>query len=301
MKAVLLRGYGDVDQLSYEDVPDPKPGRGEVLVKMHGTSVNPADWKLRRGDFKGPTPLKFPVIPGYDLAGEVVALGPGVTDFIVGDQVMGLVSQSYAELVVCKADLLATIPPKLQAKQAAALPLVLLTGAQLIELGVQPKSGNLVLVTGAVGSVGRSAVHVALEHGARVIAGVRATQKSEAEELLTDRIVALDEKQEIAELGELDAIADTVGGEVIASLIPHIRKNGVLATVVGKPDAAKGRDLRVVTVFAKPDAKRLERLAHDVADGKFSIPIGKELRLADVREAQRLAERGGIGKVVMTP
>jgi NADPH:quinone reductase-like Zn-dependent oxidoreductase len=301
MKAVLLHGYGDVNQLSYEDAPMPIPAAGELLVKTVAASVNPIDWKLRRGDLREMMPLEFPAILGRDLSGEVVAVGEGVIGPKVGERVFGLVNRSYAEYVVCKPEDLAKIPETLDAIDAAALPLVLLTGAQVIEVGIRPRVGEIILVTGAIGGVGRTAVHVAKQHGAHVIAGVRASQRAEAEGLGADRVIALGDVNEVGSLPELDAIADMVGHETIDRLLPHIRKNGVLASVLGPPASAKGRDLRVVSVFAQPDAVRLEELGTEVARGLFSIPIGKRLKLAQIREAQQLAEKGGIGKIVLTP
>jgi NADPH:quinone reductase-like Zn-dependent oxidoreductase len=301
MKAVLLQGYGGVDRLSYEEAPVPEPAAGELLVKTIAVSINPIDFKLRRGDMKERMPLKFPAILGRDLSGEVAALGEGVTGFKVGDRVFGLVNRSYAEYVVCKPEDLARIPEGLDPIEAAALPLVLLTGSQVIELGVRPRSSETVLVTGALGGVGRTAVHVAKLHGVRVIAGVRENQRKEAERLGAFAIVVLDDEKEIAGLPELDAVADMVGGETIGRILPHIKKNGVLATVVGQPKSAEGRDLRVVPVFAQPNSARLAELGNDVAKGLFSIPIEKKLKLSQIREAQQLAEKGGIGKIVLTP
>jgi NADPH:quinone reductase-like Zn-dependent oxidoreductase len=301
MKAVLLHGYGGVDRLSYEDAPTPEPAAGELLVKTIAVSINPIDWKLRRGDLKDAMPLAFPAILGRDLSGEVAALGEGTTGLKAGERVFGLVNRSYAEYVVCKPEDLARTPETLDSIDAAALPLVLLTGSQVIELGVRPRSGETILVTGALGGVGRTAVHVAKQHGAHVIAGVRASQRAEAEGLGADRIVALDDEKELAGLPELDAVADMVGHETIDRLLPHIRKNGVLASVLGTPASAAGRDLRVVPIRAKPDSARLEQLGREVARGLFSIPIGRRFKLAQIREAQQLAERGGMGKIVLTP
>jgi NADPH:quinone reductase-like Zn-dependent oxidoreductase len=134
-----------------------------------------------------------------------------------------------------------------------------------------------------------------------VIAGVRSSQRAEAEGLGADHVIALDDMKEIAALPELDAIADMVGHETIDRLLPHIRKNGVLASVLGPPASAVGRDLRVVSVFAQPDSARLEELGGEIARELFSIPISKRLKLAQIREAQQLAEHGGIGKIVLTP
>jgi NADPH:quinone reductase-like Zn-dependent oxidoreductase len=301
MKAVLLHRYGNVDQLSYEEAPMPEPAAGELLVKTIAVSINPIDFKLRRGDMKDRMPLKFPAILGRDLSGEVAALGDGVSEFKIGDKVFGLVNRSYAEFVVCKPEDLARIPVGLDPVEAAALPLVLLTGSQVIEVGVRPRSSEVILVTGAIGGVGRTAVHVAKQHGARVIAGVRGSQRKEAERLGADAIVALDDEGEIARLPELDAVADMVGHETIDRILPHIKKNGVLATVVGPPKSAEGRDLRVAAVWAQPNSSRLAELGNDVARGLFSIPIEKKLRLSQIREAQQMAENGGVGKIVLTP
>jgi NADPH:quinone reductase-like Zn-dependent oxidoreductase len=301
MKAVLLKAYGGVEQLGYGDVPDPKPGAGEVLVKVTATSLNPVDWKVRAGYMKDIMPLELPAILGRDVAGVVAALGAGVTRFKVGDKVMGLVNHSYAEMLTAKADDLALVPEGLAMEQAAVIPLVTLTGAQLIEKGVKPKAGDMVLVTGALGSVGRTAIYVAKLHGALVIAGVRKSQKSEAQLLGAERVVSVDDDHEVAGLGELDGIADTVGGAVIEKLLPKLKKSGVLGTVLGKPAAAEKAGVRVAEVFCQPDAKRLAELADDVHEGDLEIPIGKRFTLSEMQEAHRVAEKGGVGKVLITP
>jgi len=245
-------------------------------------------------------PLQLPAILGYDLAGQVVALGEGVTGVKVDALVLAMAERTYAEYVTCKAEGLSHMPDALNPVEAGVLPLVLLTGAQLIESGVRPRSGERVLITGALGSVGRTAVHVAKKHGAYVIAGVRASQRAEAKKLGADEVIAVDDMQ-LGGLKELDAVADTVGRDVIDRLIPHIKKNGVLATVVGKPNSAAGRDVEVHEVWAGPDAHRLEQLAQEIASGEFTIPIAKRFRLAEIRPAQELAEKGAAGKVLLTP
>lgn len=301
MKAVVLHGYGGVEQLAYEDVPQPKPQAGEVLVKVVGTSVNPVDWKIRRGDMKDLMPLQLPAILGRDVAGTVAGVGANARRFHEGDKVMGLVQHAYAEFLVTKGETLALIPAGLEMEDAAALPLVLLTGAQLIEKGVQPQPGQTVLITGAMGSVGRSAVYVAKKHGMKVIAGVRDSQRKEAETLGADQVIAIDHDAGIARIGLVDAIADTVGGSVIAKLMPLIRLGGVLASVLGKPQGADGKDFTVRPVWAQPDAERLQQLAQAVAHGDLSIPVSKRMKLSQAGEAQKLAEAGGISKVVLLP
>jgi NADPH:quinone reductase-like Zn-dependent oxidoreductase len=301
MKAVLLQAYGSVDQLLYEDVPIPVAAPGEVLLKLTSTSINPIDYKIRRGDMKDIMPLKLPIILGYDLAGQIVALGEGVTDIELDTLVMGVTDNTYAEYVACKAEILALMPEGLNPGDAGAFPLVLQTGAQLIEKGIAPQPGQRVLVTGALGGVGRTAVHIAKQRGAYVIAGVRASQRAEAAALNADEIVAVDNVHEVTGLKELDAVADTVGRDVIDRLLPRIRKNGILATVVGKPNSADGRPLQVNEVWSQPDPKRLQQLALEIARGALTIPISKRMKLAEIRQAHELAEKGASGKVVLTP
>jgi NADPH:quinone reductase-like Zn-dependent oxidoreductase len=301
MKAVQLYGYGDVDQLRYEDVPDPKPGPGEVLVKVISTSVNPIDFKLRSGALKEAMPLQFPFILGRDVAGEVTELGPGVDNLKVGDAVLGLVNHSYAQYLVAKATDLAKAPAGLDLSEAGRLPLVVTTGAQLIERGVQPPDGQIVLVTGAVGSVGRTAVYVAKQHKATVIAGVRASQKQEAQWTEADAIVALDDEKELENLSPVEAIADTIDGETIAKLLPKWNRTGKFASVLGKPAAAEKAGVDVVSVWAQPDAHRLHQLALDVLAARFTIPIDRKMPLSEIQEAQRLAEKGANGKIVLLP
>ncbi|MGH9583418.1 MAG: NADP-dependent oxidoreductase [Bryobacteraceae bacterium] len=301
MKAVRLHEYGGPDQLRYEDVPPPEPQPDEALIKVAATSVNPIDWKLRSGAAKARMPLNFPAILGRDVAGTVIKAGSNVRNPQPGQKVMGLVNGAYAEYLTARADHLTVIPDGLDLEQAAALPLVVTTGAQLIQR-VRPKRGDVVLVTGAVGSVGRSAVYLAKELGARVIAGVKAEQKKDASSLGADRVVAIDNSEEIAGLPELDAIADTVDHDVIGKLIPKLKSGGVLGSVLGKPKEAEGKDIRVEAFMATPDASLLRQMADAVRDGKLVIPIARRMKLSEAGEAQALAEKGSVGgKILLIP
>jgi len=299
MKAVLLTGYGDVDNLEVSEVVDPPLLPGQVKVRVTATSINPVDYKIRRGDMRSWMPLELPTILGRDAAGEVIQVGDGVTTLEVGDRVLGVVDHAYAELVVAPAEAFAKVPPELDLTEAAALPLVALTGAQLIEEAVDPKDGDLVLVTGAVGSVGRFAVYAAKQRGARVIAGVRASQKQKAEALDAESIVALDDPEEVARLPKLDAIADTVDGQVIEGLLGSIKPGGVLGTVLAEPAGARARGLTVHAMLTHPDPARLGVMTEAVARGKLALPIGESFPLAEVRRAQQTAEQPGSGKVLL--
>jgi NADPH:quinone reductase-like Zn-dependent oxidoreductase len=300
MKAMVLTAYGDVDRLQLRDVPEPTAGPNEIKVRMAGASINPVDWKLRSGAYHAFMPLQLPAILGRDASGTVVAVGPGVTGFATGARVMGRVNATYAEFVVGPIEAWAPVPPNLDLVDAAAYPLVLLTGAQLVEDAVMAAPGQQVLVTGATGNTGRVAVFVAKAAGARVLAGVRAKHKAEAAALGADQVVALDDDADVARLPALDAIADTVGGETTQRLLAKLKAGGTVGSVVGEPKGARERGLIVRAIMAHADARRLAQLAGAVADGKLVIPIARRFPLAEAGQAQKLAESGGGGKVLLT-
>jgi NADPH:quinone reductase-like Zn-dependent oxidoreductase len=261
--------------------------------------VNPIDYKRRAGLTKDFYPIKFPGLMGVDIAGTVVTVGPGVEGFSRGDQVFAMAADTYAELCVVKAAILAKVPKGLDLIQAAALPLVTTTGNQLISTtGI--KAGQTVLVAGAAGNVGRSAVFTAKQRGAVVIAGLRKSQMDEAKTIGADQLVATDDDNAIANLPRLDVVADTVNGKTAEKLIAKVKPGGVFASVLGAPrNAEKYPTVKVVPVYATPDAKTIQFMAEAVRDGKLVIPISRKLPLSKAAEAQAAAEKGGIGKVLL--
>jgi NADPH:quinone reductase-like Zn-dependent oxidoreductase len=245
--------------------------------------------------------MTFPGLIGVDIAGTAVKIGPGVEGFSVGDQVFAMADNTYAELCVVKAAALAKVPAGLDLIQAAALPLVTTTGNQLLSAtGI--KAGQTVMVVGAAGNVGRSAVFTAKERGATVIAGLlkRQVQSEEAKTVSADQVVATDDDAAIANLQPLDAVADTVGGRTAGKLIAKVKPGGVYASVVDPPqNAAQYPSVKVVHVFSKFDRKTLEFMAEAVRDGKLVIPISQKLPLREAAEAQATAEKGGAGKILL--
>jgi len=299
MKAIVVHQYGGPEVLRLEEYPDPVAGPGEVLVRVAATSVNPIDYKRRAGLTKDFYPLQFPGLIGVDLAGTVLKIGPGVEGFAVGDQVFAMADNTYAELCVVKAAVLAKVPKGLDLIQAAALPLVTTTGNQLMSAtGI--KAGQTVLVVGAIGNVGRSAVFTAKQRGATVIAGVLKTQMDQAKTIGADQALATDDDTAIGSLATLDAVADTVGGRISEKLIAKVKPGGVYASVVEVPqNAAKYPSVKVVHVFSKFDRKTLEFMAEAVRDGKLVIPISQKLPLSDAAQAQAAAEKGSSGKILL--
>jgi NADPH:quinone reductase-like Zn-dependent oxidoreductase len=300
MRAAVLPEYGPASALQLQSVHDPVPGPNEIVVKMAGASINPVDWKQRGGAARAFFPVKFPAILGRDASGTVAAVGPGVTAFKLGDRVLGRVpGAAYAELVAGPVDSWARVPERMNLADAGALPLVVLTGAQLVEEAVDARAGETILVTGATGSVGRAAVFAARGRGARVLAGVRATSRAEAEQLGADGVAIIDSDAEIAKLPVLDGIADTVGGETIQKLLARLKPGGKIGSVLGEPAGAKQKGFAVKAILTRSDPQRLGELAQAVADGKLVIPIAQRFPLAQVAAAHELAERGASGKVLL--
>src|ERR1700686_5101287 len=162
MKAVRFYEYGGPENLKFEvDVPEPTLGADSVLVEAAATSVNPIDWKIRSGARQKDIPLALPAILGRDVSGVVRAVGNNIRAFRPGDRVIALTQRAYAELVAVEGSALTHLPEGMNLVDAAAIPLIALTGDQLVRVAVRAQSGQTLLVSGALGSVGRGAVHAA--------------------------------------------------------------------------------------------------------------------------------------------
>src|ERR1035438_5357464 len=162
MRAVVLHEYGGPEKLKFEDnVPEPQISGRTVLIAAAAASVNPIDWKVRSGIRQKDFPLSFPAILGRDVSGVVQAVGANVKHFKAGDRVLALSHATYAELVAVDDSDVTHLPDGVDLADAAAIPLISLTGDQLVRLATNVKKGQVVLITGALGSVGRAAVHTA--------------------------------------------------------------------------------------------------------------------------------------------
>lgn len=302
MKAVRLYEYGGPENLKFEEhAPDPALSADSVLVAAAAASVNPIDWKIRSGARQKDFPLKLPAILGKDVSGVVRAVGCNIRTFKPGDRVLAVAEATYAELVVVEGSLLTHLPEGVDLVDSAAIPLVVLTGDQLVKLAARAQDGQTIIVSGALGSVGRAAVHSARKLGARVIAGVRARQLAEASALGVSDTVAIDDDAAIAGLAMVDGVADTVGGETAAKLFAKVKNGGSFGYASVFPDgvAATNPAVTVTRVFARPDASKVREFADDIRDGKFVLPISHRLPLHDVVQAHALVQKGGSGKVIL--
>lgn len=300
MKAIVVSQYGGPEVLEYRDFPDPSPGPDEVLVRVVATSINPFDLKQRSGAAKAFAPINFPGILGLDVAGTVISCGEKAKGFKAGDRVFGMAGQTYAERCVVKAANLAKIPQGIDTVDAAALPVVTTTGYQLIMNGAPVHRGQSILVTGAVGSVGRSAVFTAKSLGAEVLAGVRKKHLEQAKNIGADQAVAIDSAGDVSGLAPLDAVADTVDGPTAEALIAKVKNGGIFASVLGPPqNGAKFPAIKIVPVFVQPDSQVLIQMARAVVEGTLKIPLVERIPLRDAAKAHALVERGVGGKVLL--
>jgi NADPH:quinone reductase-like Zn-dependent oxidoreductase len=303
LKAVRLYEYGGPENLKYEDnVADPALRDDSVLIEAWAASVNPIDWKVRSGARQNDFPLSLPTILGKDVSGIVRTVGSSVRTFKVGDRVLATTDATYAELVVVQGSVVTHLPEGLDLIDAAAIPLVVLTGDQLVRLAARAQRGQTVIVSGALGSVGRSAVHSAQKLGARVIAGVRTQQLPLAQALGVSETLAIDDDDAIARLAMVDAVADTVGGATAAKLFAKIKNGGHFgyASVLAEGVAESNPAVKITRVFARPDASKVREFADDIRDGKFVLPISRRLPLRDAPEAHVLVHKGGLsGKVIL--
>src|ERR1700678_652065 len=302
MKAVVLHEYGGPGKLKFEDdVPDPQISESTVLIAAAAASVNPIDWKMRSGARQKDFPLSFPAILGRDVSGIVRAVGANVKHFTAGDRVLALSNATYAAVVVVNESDVAPLPEGVDLADAAAIPLISLTGDQLVRLAANVQKGQVVLITGALGSVGRAAVHTAKKIGAQVIAGVRGKELDDARSLGVSDVLAIDDDKAIENFRLVDAIVDTVGGDVAAKLIAKVRKSGSFgyAAVLPESGATQNPTVKIARVRTQPDPSKLREFADDVRDGKFVLPIGRRMPLRDAAEAHVLGEKGGIGKILL--
>lgn len=307
MKAARLSGFGDPDRFQIDEVPVPTPGPGQVRIRMAGAAINPVDIKARKGVLGEFVTLAFPAQLGGDVSGIVDAVGSGVSCFRPGDRVAGMINPfangAYAEFVVADESGLVIVPAELDLADAAALPTGVLTGTQLVEIGIVPRVGDRVLVTGAGGSTGRAAVLALLAAGAIPIAGVRASGRAAIADLPVEAIIDLTDPAQVAALAPVDAIADTAGGEIAERLFSVLKPDGVFASIA-VPAAVPPDDAnqRFCAVYVRPDPQRLVRFMNDMVRTGQTMPIAHRFPLDQVGAAHRLMEAGGVGgKIILTP
>jgi NADPH:quinone reductase-like Zn-dependent oxidoreductase len=297
MRAVVVRETGGPEVLQLEEVPRPEPSDAEVLIKVRAASVNPVDWKRRRGF----SPVELPAVLGQDVSGTVeVSRAEG---FAEGDDVFGIaVSGGYAEFATAPAAVIAKKPAGVSHEQAAAIPVAALTAWQALFDRGELRRGQTALIAGAAGGVGHFAVQFAHRAGARVIGTGSARNREFVLGLGADEYVDYNQ-QDVAEVvSDVDVVLDTVGGETTASLLPAVRSGGILVTIASAPpeQAARERGARAELLIMSPTAEQLAQVAELVADGEVRVVIEETLPLTEVQRAHELSESGHTrGKIIL--
>ena len=308
MKAAYLTGHGGVDKFVYGDLPDPVAGPGEVVVDVRAASVNAADYKVRLGGgaYSGASNLKFPYILGRDFSGLVSALGPGVTDFKIGDPVFGVMDAGiegcYAEKVKIAAAIIARKPDSLDDAEAAAMALTSLTAIWALEDTAKLKRGETILIQGGAGGVAGFAIQLAKHIGASVITTASARNHDYVRKLGADRVIDYNTEDFTKTVSGVDVVFDTVGGEVQVRSYEVLKPGGRLVWIAAAPAGFQParKDVEVLRPRVARDRAHLERMKELLAAGAVSPPAITRYNLADAAEAHRVSEGRHLqGKLVL--
>jgi NADPH:quinone reductase-like Zn-dependent oxidoreductase len=306
MKAISYSRYGGPEVLAFGEVRDPVVGPDAVLVKVRAAAVNPVDWKAREGHLDSILAPVFPVVPGWDVSGVVVRPGPAVSEFDVGDEVIGYVREdflsrgTFAEYVAAPLRTLARKPRNLSWEEAAGLPLVGLTAYQVLRRKLEVKRGETVLVHAAAGGVGSIAVQLGTHLGARMIGTASESNHDFVRGLGGEPVMygeGLAERVRGLAPEGVDAVFDTVGGDALKVSANLLAPEGRLVSIADNEVVNYGGRY----YFVRPDAEDLRRLSELAEQGVVSVHVDETFPLERAAEAHRLNEQGRTrGKIVVT-
>jgi len=310
MKAVVIRRYGAAEVLQYEDVEQPKIEPTQLLVKVRASSVNPIDWKIRQGMLSLISGSKFPKILGFDVAGEVVAVGSGVTRFKPGDAIYGSTSfpgGGYAEFAAVPENLVALKPANLNYEEAAAVPLAALTALQALRNEGNIQTGQNVLINGAAGGVGTFAVQIAKALGA-VVTGVSSTKNLDlVKSLGADRVIDYTQQDFTEDTAQYDIIFDAVGKRSLSQTKKVLKPNGIYITTIPSPEVFLESVLtaflpiqKAKFILEKPNTQDLVYLKELIEAGKIRVVIDRTYPLQELAAAHNYSETGrAVGKIAI--
>ena len=275
---------GEGGTLSVATLPVPKPGAGEVLIKVRAAGVNPVDWKS--------APRRVGSVPGTDVAGVIDTLGDGVTDWKAGEPVLGFARQSgsYAEYAVIPVGSLARKPKALSFEQAAGVPIAAETAYRALHEAAKLARGQTILIHGAAGGVGSAAVQVAKAAGAHVIGTASASNHEFVRSLGADEVIDYQTQKFEDVVKNVDVVLNTANADTNARSIAVVREGGVLVSIVGPPDAAacaaaKIRCTRPDRDTGAPNADLLARVGELAEAGQFTVSVEQTYTMADAAKA----------------
>ena len=296
MKAAFFDQFGGPEVLKYGNLPDPAAGVGEVVVDVVAASVNAADWKFRAGQYPTRGQTKFPAIPGRDFSGVVSALGAGVDDIKLGDAAFGVLDAgregTYCEKIAIKAALVGRKPEGLSHINAAALALTGLTAISAVADTLKLKRGETILVQGGAGGVASFAIQFAKHLGARVITTTSAANIDYVRGLGADEVIDYNAKDFTKAVSGVDAVFDTVGGDVAEKSFAVLKPGGRAAFIASGSEAPKPNRSDVTSLRPPVGRSRaaMERIAAAIQSGAIRPPEVKLYRLEQAAEAHRLSE-----------
>lgn len=296
MRAVEIRQSG---ALTVETRPVPRPGAGEVLIKVRAAGVNPVDWKSAR--------RRVGLVAGTDVSGTIDTLGEGVTGWKVGDPVLGFARQSgsYAEYAVVPVSALGRKPKSLTFEEAAGIPIAAETAYRSLHEAAKIARGQTVLIHGAAGGVGTAAVQIAKAAGARVIGTALPDNHDFLRSLGADQVIDYRGQRFEDVVRNVDIVLNTVNPEANARSIAMVRPGGVLVSIIGPPDAVACEAAKIRC--ARPDretgasiAELLARVAELADAGKLKVPVQKTFAMADAGKAWEISRTGHArGKLII--
>ena len=313
MKAVYLESFGSNEVLKIGEIAKPVAAANEVLIRLSHTSVNPVDYKIRDGHLQGLLPHKLPVVLGWDAAGVIEAVGPGVSSFKPGDRVFAYARKevvqngTYAEYITLPVTSVAIAPKSVDGAAAAAIPLVALTAWQSLFDFADLKAGESVFIPGGSGGVGSFAIQLAKIKGARVITSASTRNKEYLKGLGADAVVDYTKDDVAAKVLEfapngVDVVFDCVGAETQTEAWRVVKKSGRFVSIVDSPDETFAKTLNVKSGFwfVQPDAPRLALLSELVDSGKLKLPAISVRSIKDAAKALAEVETRRVqGKIVL--
>ncbi|MGH9446292.1 MAG: NADP-dependent oxidoreductase [Terriglobia bacterium] len=306
MNAIRIHEYGGPEVLKYEDAPLPTPAPGDVVIRVHATSVNPVDIAIRQGYFKERMKYTMPFIPGWDVSGVVESVTPGVNRLKTGDQVYGRPDLArdgaYAEYVAVRESEIALKPKSIDHAQAAAIPLTGLTAWQALFDAGHLSVGQTVLIHGAAGGVGHFAVQFAHVKGARVVATASKSNHEFLRSLGADEVIDYNAAKFEDVVHNVDVVFDTITGETQDRSWQVIKKGGIYVSILQPPNQEKAaaHGVRSAHVFVQPNVEELNEIAQLVDSGKVKPVIEKIFPLKEAAAAQELvATHHTRGKIVI--
>lgn len=308
MKAVRIHEYGGPEVLQYEDAPRPKPGPGDVLIRVYAAGVNPVDWKIRQGLNRQNLHYSLPVILGWDVSGVIETVGAGATRLKKGDAVYSRPDitrdGAYAEYIIARESEVALKPLNLDHAHAAAIPLAALTAWQAIFDGADLRAGQRVLIHAAAGGVGGYAVQLARWKGAHVIGTASGKNRDYVRDLGADEVIDYTSTRFEDVVHDVDVVFDTIGGDTQQRSWKVLKKGGILVSTLTTPsqEEAKAHGARGIHIYVQPNQKQLTEIAWLVESGKFRSLLEVVLPLSEARKAHELSQTGHTrGKIVLEP